>query len=229
MTPAEVPHIGLALSAITSTADYQREWQFRRKDGSVFAAEVIATMMPDGNLLAMVHDLTERMEAARALQSAEERMRFALESAKVGIWDMDYASGVLTWSKAVEGHYGVPAGTFAGTFDAFMERVPSRRSRSLLVAAIGKAMKAGAEFVVTNQALWPDEDAFAGLKVRGGWSWTGTASPSGQRHFTGCYRAANAPRSSITRSRRWTQHRSHLAGGVAHDFNNMLTAILGYC
>ena len=50
------------MSAIKAKADYHREWQFRRKDGSVFAAEVIATTMPDGNLLAMIRDITERKQ-----------------------------------------------------------------------------------------------------------------------------------------------------------------------
>jgi PAS domain S-box-containing protein len=60
VTLAEFPHIGPALSTIKAESNYHREWQFRRKDGSVFPAEVIATKMPDGNLLAMIDDITER-------------------------------------------------------------------------------------------------------------------------------------------------------------------------
>ena len=54
----EIPHIESALGAIKTHADYHREWRFRRKDGSTFPAEVIATQMPDGKLLAMVRDIT---------------------------------------------------------------------------------------------------------------------------------------------------------------------------
>jgi PAS domain S-box-containing protein len=57
---AEVGHIVPALSAIKARADYHREWQFRRKDDSVFTAEVIAAAMPDGNLLGIIRDITER-------------------------------------------------------------------------------------------------------------------------------------------------------------------------
>ena len=35
------------------------------------------------------------IQAVEALRAAEERMRFALDSAQVGIWDQDYATGVL--------------------------------------------------------------------------------------------------------------------------------------
>ncbi len=65
---AEVAHIGPALEAIRTGADYHRVWQFRRKDGSVFTAEVIATTMPDGNLLAMIRDITESKRADAALR-----------------------------------------------------------------------------------------------------------------------------------------------------------------
>jgi two-component system cell cycle sensor histidine kinase/response regulator CckA len=58
----EVQHIAPALSAIKARSDYHREWQFRRKDGSVFTAEVIATAMPDGNLMGLIRDITERKQ-----------------------------------------------------------------------------------------------------------------------------------------------------------------------
>jgi PAS domain S-box-containing protein len=58
--PAEIAHIGTALNLIKAKNDYHREWRFRRKDHSTFLAEVIATQMPDGNILGLVRDITER-------------------------------------------------------------------------------------------------------------------------------------------------------------------------
>lgn len=63
VTQTEVQNVGLALSMIKADSDYHWEWQFRRKDDSVFAAEVIATLMPDNNLLGMIRDITERKQA----------------------------------------------------------------------------------------------------------------------------------------------------------------------
>src|SRR6185369_14597135 len=107
VVPEETRHIGSALRTIVGPSDYQREWQFRRKDGSTFAADVIATSMPDGNLLAMIRDVTERNRSIEALRATEERMRFALENAEVGIWDMDYTAGALEWSTILEEQYGL--------------------------------------------------------------------------------------------------------------------------
>ncbi len=68
-------------------------------------------------------DVTERNQALEALRVAEERMRFALQGADVGIWDMDCVTGVLRWSEILEAQYGLSPGTFSGTFEAFIERV----------------------------------------------------------------------------------------------------------
>jgi PAS domain S-box-containing protein len=73
---SEIRHIAPALDKIKTKSDYHREWQFRRKDGSVFPAEVIATMMPDGNLLGMIRDITERKRTDQALRASEEYFRF---------------------------------------------------------------------------------------------------------------------------------------------------------
>ena len=145
----EVEHIEPALRAIAAASDYHREWQFRRKDGSVFAADVIATAMPDGNLLAMVRDVTERNKAIEALRAAEARMRFTLQSADVGIWDMDYATGVLQWSEILEAQYGLKPGTFGRTFEAFVERIHPD-DRELVLETVGAARKTGSDFTVAT-------------------------------------------------------------------------------
>jgi PAS domain S-box-containing protein len=86
---AEFPQIELALNIIKAKSDHQREWQFRRKDGSVFAAEVIATLMPDGNLLGMIRDITERKRSEEALRESRATLDSALANMSDAVFITD--------------------------------------------------------------------------------------------------------------------------------------------
>lgn len=93
VAPIHAPDLQKTLTHIRASTESFHELQFRRKDGTTFVAEVNATPLPDGTALGIIRDISERIEAGAALREAEERMRYALQSANA-------ASGISISRKA---------------------------------------------------------------------------------------------------------------------------------
>ncbi len=68
--------IGGSFEFLKTHSMYHQEWLLRRKDGSVFASESIAAVMPNGSLLATIRDVTERKQMEQATRESEEYFRF---------------------------------------------------------------------------------------------------------------------------------------------------------
>lgn len=72
VVPKEVPHLNETLVGLNADLQYYREWELRRRDGSTFPVEVIATVMPDGNTLTVIRDITERKLLEEQLLQAQK-------------------------------------------------------------------------------------------------------------------------------------------------------------
>lgn len=70
----------------------------RRKDGSVFPAELsVSSMMLGGRqkLTAIVRDITASRTAREALERSETRLFLAMEAGNIGVWEVDIPTGVI--------------------------------------------------------------------------------------------------------------------------------------
>jgi PAS domain S-box-containing protein len=219
-----------ARTTLLAAGDWKGEQVRHTKDGHDIVVDSGWTLVRDEqgrpkSILAIHIDITERKRAVETLRAAEERMRFALTTADVGIWDMDCATGAVKWSETLEAQYGLQPGVFGGTFEAFVELIHPDDRESVL-ATVGTAMKSGADFMFPSRALWSD----------GTIQWLSGAgrffiSEDGQP-VRGVGISQNiTERRTLERQYQQAQKMEaigHLASGVAHDFNNLLTVIQGF-
>jgi len=78
----------------------------------------------------MVEEITDKKTAEEALRASEDRLRLAHQAARIGTFERNVRTGVLTWTPEMESMYGLPPGNFGQTQTAFENLIhPDDRAR----------------------------------------------------------------------------------------------------
>ncbi|MGB3207076.1 MAG: PAS domain-containing protein, partial [Crinalium sp.] len=131
-----------------------------RKDGTPFWNELKISPVCDrnGNLtnfIGVQTEITSRIESEAALKASETRLRLALNAAKMGVWDWDVDSGKVTWSEEVESIFGLDAGCFGGTYEAYLNCIhPEDCYR--VTQQMSRLAEVGGDFKIEHRILLPD-------------------------------------------------------------------------
>jgi two-component system cell cycle sensor histidine kinase/response regulator CckA len=153
--PSETKDLNAALAEVPRAGRYSEEWCFSRKDGSTFIGEVIARIMPDGNLLAMVRDVTERHEAEEKIKFSESQLNQAQRLTNIGSWSWDLKDNTLFWSDEHYRIYGLQPGEVAPSYDIVLESAVNG-GRDVLTSAVDRSLETLEPFEVYFSIIRPD-------------------------------------------------------------------------
>jgi PAS domain S-box-containing protein len=91
----DMPRLRATLSAVARGEVSTQIWQLVRKNGEIVRLEVLAQLLSNGAVLAVVRDLHARTEFERALQASEDRLKSILLTAADTILTVDREGRVL--------------------------------------------------------------------------------------------------------------------------------------
>lgn len=139
----------------TTTAEYHLDHSGVRM---WFDMHVTPFKSQDGRttgLTCVVRNVTETRRTAESLRESDLRLSMAVQSANMGVWDVDMQTGKTLWLGNTESLFGYAPGEYGGTQAEFESRIPTDDLETM--KQIGQqAVKERKPFQVEHRVIWPD-------------------------------------------------------------------------
>jgi PAS domain S-box-containing protein len=97
----------------------------------------------------------EKGRTEAQLRDREERLRLALESARMATWDWNLQTQAIGFSDEIGPLFGLPHGEFFAHIDGFLGAV-YEEDRATVKAALAGAKRSGADHSLEFRVQWPD-------------------------------------------------------------------------
>ena len=201
-----------------------------RKDGTRLWASLAISSVHDrqGRLLGFsqrLRDLSHSKGIELQLRRKQGALELALEAAGLGTWEYDLITDEMLWDPRAKALFGLPADasmTHPGWIEALHpeDQAPARAQWDI-------TLRDRSRFSAEYRVIWPDGSIHSIMSVGQCAIDPATGEP---HHVAGVML-------DLTERRRAEEHLQEtlrmeavgrLAGGIAHDLNNMLAAILGF-
>jgi len=191
----------------------------RRRDGSHFTAEVQSkrwSYRRRGMTLMGIRDVSEERRTA-------DWLALALETGEMGIWGIESDRGRFQMSEALLLLYRLEPGSFDETVESALELIDPA-DRGVVLEAFADAIERSGDFDVEHRVVTRPGARF--------WSRGKALTPGREGHgrligVTIDVTKRRELEDRVSRSQR-LETVEQLAGGIAHEFNNLLTVVSGH-
>lgn len=163
--------------------------------------------------------------AADALARSERRFRLAVQASGSLVYEWHLATGAVEWFGDVDAALGLPPGGLPRTLDGWAD-VLHPQDRGFVMATMTESARTREPFTVSYRVVRADGSV-------GYWREHGLAMPGDSPSdtvFIGACTDVTAQRLSddAVRQTQRLEAIAALAGGMAHDVNNLLSIVKGY-
>ncbi len=128
------------------------------KSGDEFPVEINANYFEYNGqsfILALVRNITERIQHQQALQHSESWLNAAQRITHIGSWEVDFSSGILSWTDETFRIWEISPSEFGASVEAFLNTVHPE-DRDKVAKAYNAAVANKTLYQIEHRLLFPD-------------------------------------------------------------------------